>query len=115
MLCGRLLICFQSPQHPLTVNIGKKFSLVWEVIYHPERYRSNENCRQAFQNEDPRPSSFVPYSIHLSNRRRQQSTKGARYCCGREKDGRSYPELASLIPTGEVVIDSRKETGLGQT
>lgn len=115
MLRGRLLICFQSPQNPLTVNIGKKFRLIWKVKDHPERRNANDNSRQAFQNEDPRPSFFVAYSIHVGNCRRQQSTKGSRHGRGREKDGCSDPKFASFIPTGKVVIDARKETGLGQT
>ena len=54
-------------------------------------------------------------AAHLPDGRGEQAPKGTRHGGGGEEDGGADPELASPVPAGEVVIDARKQPGLGQT
>ncbi len=58
---------------------------------------------------------LASHATHLPDGRSQETTKGTGHGGSRKEDGRSNPKLASLIPTREIIVDSREQTSFGQT
>lgn len=115
MFGRRLLVRFQASNHSATVIRRKEGRLVREVKHHPKRRNPHQDRRQTLEDENPGPAVLAPYAAHLTNCCREKTAKRTGDGSGREEDGGSNTEFASLVPAGEVVVDPREQTRFGQT
>ena len=110
-----MLILFEPSNHPLPVYVGKEGRFSREVKDHEERDASNHHGSEAFEDEDPSPPPLSAHAIHVFDSCSEQSTKRSRQRRGRKEYGSPDTELFSLVPAAQVVVDTWKETRLGQT
>ena len=57
---------------------------------------------------DPGPSGLAADTRHLGNASRQYAAKSAGECRSRKEQGHTEATLVSLVPLGDIVIDSWK-------
>lgn len=100
VLGGRLLVLLQPAEDAGAIVVGEEFGFVGEVVDHPVGCDADENGRQSFEDENPCPSRFPAYTVHLSNGRGEETTERASDCGSGEEDGCSNAKLGSFVPAG---------------
>ena len=73
------------------------------------------SCKDALKTEDPLPSLHITMTVHVLNRCRQQTRKGAAQRRCREEQRDANLKLCRSIEAGEVQHDAGKQASLEET
>ena len=105
-----LIITLQPTNNNSSLLLGEEFRAVGEVLDDPERHEPCNDCRQTFQNKNPRPARFPTDSIHLCDRgllgrRIKRSSRGGEFYVRRANHQMHLrPRLQRRkVPSGDLV------------
>ena len=95
---ARLFILGEAATDPDPVLGSQKSGGVRPVEDHPPAEQADENGREAFDDEYPRPAGLAADAVHLRDGGREEASEGSGKCGGREEGRCANAEFASFVP-----------------
>lgn len=99
MFGTRLFVQFEPSNDTSAVILTEESGIVGKVMHKVKREESNEESSKAFKDEDPSPSRFAAYSVHLDDRSCKETTERACNSSRRKEDSGTNTKLGSSVPT----------------
>lgn len=85
---------------------GQEAGALGPVEDHPPAEDAYEDGGKTLDDEDPGPAGFAADAVHLGDGCGEETAKGAGQSGGGEEDGGADTDFGSLVPAGEVVVDT---------